>query len=133
MLNLTTFEAIGERYNLPDDIIDKMTEFYLKDCFSHKNTMSYYTKRYYFYINSDYHNHRIKMSLVDSEFKYYIRKYFSYKNRVLNIFFDNLNMILFNILGYFDNDEIDSDLYNRNLEFHFENLPTKFPNFIKNN
>ena len=133
MLNLTTFEVIGERYNLPDDIIDKMTDFYLKDCYSHKNTMAYYTNRYYFHIDSDYHNHRIKMSLVDSEFKYYIRKYFSYKNRILNIFFDNLNMIVFNILGYFDNDEIDSNLYNTNLEFHFEKLPTKFPNFIKNN
>lgn len=133
MLNLTTFEVIGEKYNLSDDIIDKMTNFYLKDCYSHKNTMIYYTKRYDFYIDSDYHKHRIKMSLVDSEFKYYIRKYISYKNRVSNIFFDNLNMMVFNILGYFDNDEIDYNLYNRNLEIYFEELPTKLPNFIKNN
>ena len=52
MLNLTTFEIIGERYNLPDDIIDKMTGFYLKDCYSHNNIMTYYTQRYYFYDES---------------------------------------------------------------------------------
>lgn len=127
MLRLTTFEKIGEKYNLPDDIIDKMTNFYLKNCFSHKNTLKYYTKRYYFYINSDYHNHRIKMSLVDSEFKYYLRKYISHKNTNLNI------IIMMNILGYFDNDQYRDELYYRFLEIYFEKLPMKFPNFIKNN
>ena len=64
MLNLTTFEIIGERYNLPDDIIDKMTGFYLKDCYSHNNIMTYYTQRYYFYILSIVINAAQKNALI---------------------------------------------------------------------
>ena len=45
MYKLTTFEKIGDKYNLPDDIIDKMSNFYIQDCLSYKNTLRYYSDR----------------------------------------------------------------------------------------
>ena len=72
MNKLTTFEKIGEQFNLNDHIISKMSEIYIKDCNSYDNTLKYYNNRYQFIYNNDYHNHRIKMDLVDSEFRNYI-------------------------------------------------------------
>ena len=77
MNKLTTFEKIGEQFNLNDHIISKMSEIYIKYCNSYDNTLKYYENRYQFIYNNDYHNHRIKMDLVDSEFRNYIVNFLS--------------------------------------------------------
>ena len=87
MFKLTTFEKIGEKFNLNDDTIHKISEIYINDCKSYNNTLKYYNNRYRFVYNNDYHNHRIKMDLVDSEYKNCIRRFLNSEIRldVINI------------------------------------------------
>lgn len=88
---LTTFKLISSQFNLNDDVIQKMSEIYIEDCNSYENTIKYYNERNILYLGSDYHNHRIKMDLVDNEFNYCLNIYINnnhtnYSNLLFRIF-----------------------------------------------
>ena len=88
---LTTFKLIGSEFNLNDDIIQKMSEIYIEDCNSYENTIKYYNDRNRIYLGTDFHNHRVKMDLVDNEFNYCLNVYINnnhtnYSNLLFRIF-----------------------------------------------
>jgi hypothetical protein len=129
MYRLTTFEKIGEEYNLPDDIIDRMSEFYIQDCLSYENTLKYYTDRNIILLNNHYHLHRIKMYLVDCEFKNNLRSYLSYKNLLYS---NNLNDIIY-INQHSDYDMMMQyeSLFNLSLDNQLEIGIGDFINYLK--
>ena len=88
---LTTFKLIGSQFNLNDDMIHKLSEIYIEDCNSYENTIKYYNNRNRIYLGTDFHNHRVKMDLVNTEFNYclniYINnKHTNYTNLLFRIF-----------------------------------------------
>lgn len=105
MYKLTTFKKIGEQFNLNDDIITKISDIHIKECNSYDNTLKYYENRYQLIYNNDYHNHRIKMDLVDSQFKNYIKRFLQ-TELILNIIdrFNNIRIYQINIFNirYYD-------------------------------
>jgi hypothetical protein len=128
MYRLTTFEKIGEEYNLPDDIIDRMSEFYIQDCLSYENALKYYTDRSIILLHNHYHLHRIKMYLVDCEFKNNLRSYLSYKNLLHS---NNLNDIIYiNQHNDYDMMQYES-LFNSSLDNQLEIGMGDFINYLK--
>lgn len=127
MYKLTTCEKIGEQHNLSDDVIDIISNFYLKDCLSEENTLKYHISRYTFSYDSYLHNHKIKMFHVDSEFKNFLRKYFYVKNNNIRIYLNNMYVILYNY------EEINNDEeYRNNLTSYIETKNIyNFMKFIK--
>ena len=129
MYKLTTFEKIGEQHNLPDDIIDTITNFYMKHCLSYENTLKYYTNRQIFMINNDYHHHRINMHFVDCEFKFLLRKFLSYQN--LLVTFGNQN-ITFHYINQQLNDMLFDTSFEISLETHMLYNMKNFIKFLRN-
>ena len=130
MYKLTTFEKIGDSYNLPDDIIDRISDIYMKDCFSYENTLKYYTKRTNFYNHNYYHQHRIKMYIVDSEFKHYLRSFFSYQNLLLTVGSHNIS---FYYMNNHNEDILYNILFNRSLDLYINNGIRTFIKYLKYN
>lgn len=122
MYKLTTFKKIGEQFNLNDDIITKISDIHIKECNSYDNTLKYYENRYQLIYNNDYHNHRIKMDLVDSQFKNYIKRFLQ-SELILNIIdrFNNIRIYQINIFNIMYYDKILDFSINKN----------KFKNIIK--
>ena len=116
-------------HNLPDDIIDRMSEFYIQDCLSYENTLKYYTDRNIILLNNHYHLHRIKMYLVDCEFKNNLRSYLSYKNLLYS---NNLNDIIY-INQHSDYDMMMQyeSLFNLSLDNQLEIGMGDFINYLK--
>ena len=131
MYNLTTFEKIGNEHNLPDDIIDKMSNFYIQDCLSYKNTQKYYSDRRIFLLNNDYHCHRARMYLVDCEFKNSLRSYLSYQNILHAATNNNINVIYINQQNEQEMMMEYSVLYNISLDTHMKSGMGNFIKYLK--
>ena len=131
MYKLTTFEKIGDKYNLPDDIIDKMSNFYIQDCLSYKNTLKYYSDRIILLSNNDYHCHRVKMYLVDCEFKNSLRSYLSYQNILYAATNNNINIIYINQQNDQEMMMEYSVLYNISLDTHMKSGMGNFIKYLK--
>lgn len=129
MYRLTTFEKIGEQYNLPDDVIDRLSDLYIEECLSYDNALKYHTERKKIFINNHYHLHRIKMYLVDCEFKSLLRRYLSYKNLLYDISF--YNIIYINQHNEHDAMMEYDALFNLSLDIHIKSGMGDFVKYLK--
>ena len=130
MYRLTTFEKIGDEYDLSDDIIDKISDLYMKDCFSYKNTLKYHIERQILIFNNDYHYHRIRMHLVDCEFKNSLRSFLSYQNLLLTLGSNNISSFYMNRQH---EDMLFDILFNISLETHMKHGMGNFIRYLKTN
>ena len=92
MYKLLTFQKIGDKYKLDNDIILIISEIYMKDCLSYKNTLNYNLNRYNISENKDYYIHQTRIHLVNSQFKYHIKNFVSYQNLIRIMGINNITL-----------------------------------------